>query len=42
MAIVFAVVMTFALGLYFDAVIDLCMQAAGQAFPGLPAGDLIG
>ncbi len=41
-AIAFAVVMTFALGLYFDAVIDLCMQAAGQLFPGLPAGDLPG
>jgi NADH:ubiquinone oxidoreductase subunit 2 (subunit N) len=38
-AIIIAVIMTVALGLYFDAVIDLCLQAAGQAFPGLPVGN---
>lgn len=37
-AIVFALVMTFVLGLWFDSVLELCMRAA-EAFPGLPPGN---
>ena len=36
-AILFALVMTIVLGIYFDAVVELCQQAAGQLF-GLPPG----
>ena len=36
-AIVFALAMTIVLGVYFDAVVELCQQAAGQLFD-LPSG----
>jgi NADH-quinone oxidoreductase subunit N len=36
-AILFALAMTVLLGIYFDAVVDLCMQAS-ELFSGLPPG----